>query len=101
MDSLNADPATKMSSWKSPLIQVGLYMSDEVVKLWEDAATAIDVTEREALYKELQERWLEDYSIYPMANTNYVMVARKEFKGLDALEKYPVFEDYTKIYMEK
>ena len=101
MDSLNADPATKMSSWKSPLIQVGLYMSDEVVDLWEKASQAIDVTEREQLYKELQVRWNEDYSIYPMANTNYVMVARNEFKGLDAIEKYPVFEDYTKIYVEE
>lgn len=101
MDSLNADPATKMSSWKSPLIQVGLYMSDENVELWEKASQSTDLTEREALYKELQESWNNDYSIYPMANTNYVMVTRKEFKGLDAIEKYPVFEDYTKIYMEK
>lgn len=101
MDSLNADPATKMSSWKSPLIQVGMYMSDETIDLWERASQAIDVAEREKLYKELQVQFNEDYSIYPMANTNYVMVARKEFKGLDALEKYPVFEDYTKIYVEK
>ena len=101
MDSLNADPATKMSSWKSPLIQVGMYMSDETIELWEKASQAIDVAEREKLYKELQVQFNEDYSIYPMANTNYVMVARKEFKGLDALEKYPVFEDYTKIYVEE
>ncbi|MBQ2651042.1 MAG: ABC transporter substrate-binding protein [Clostridia bacterium] len=100
MDSLNADPATKMSSWKSPLIQVGMYMSDETIDLWNRASQAIDVAEREKLYKELQVQFNEDYSIYPMANTNYVMVARKEFKGLDALEKYPVFEDYTKIYVE-
>lgn len=101
MDSLNADPATKMSSWKSPLIQNGMYMSDETIELWEKASQAIDVAEREKLYKELQVQFNEDYSIYPMANTNYVMVARKEFKGLDALEKYPVFEDYTKIYVEE
>ena len=30
-----------------------------------------------------------------------VMVARKEFKGLDAIKRVPIFEDYTKITMEK
>lgn len=101
MDSLNADPATKMSSWKGPLIQVGMYLSDESIDLWERASQAVDVAEREQLYKELQVQMNEDYTIYPMANTNYVMVARKEFKGLDTLAKYPVFEDYSKIYVEQ
>ena len=41
----------------------------------------------------------EDYSMYPMANTNYVIAARKEFKGLDEIKRVPIFEDYTKIYM--
>ena len=100
MDSLNADPATKMSSWKGDLIQNGFYMSEETSALWEKAAQSIDLTEREELYKQLQVQMNEDYSLYPMANTNYVMVARKEFKGLDAIEKYPVFEDYTQITME-
>ena len=43
----------------------------------------------------------EDYPFYPMANTNYVIVAHKEFKGLDKVLNYPVFEDYTVISMEK
>ncbi len=42
----------------------------------------------------------EDYSMYPMANTNYVIVARKEFKGLDEIKRVPIFEDYLKISME-
>lgn len=101
MDSLNADPATKMSSWKGELIQNGFYMSDKSIDLWNRASQSIDLKEREELYKELQVAMNEDYSLYPMANTNYVMVASKEFKGLDTIEKYPVFEDYTKITMEK
>jgi len=56
--------------------------------------------EREQYYKELQVQMGEDYSMYPMANTNYVIVARKEFKGLDEITRVPVFEDYTKITME-
>ena len=101
MDSLNADPATKMTSWKGELIQNGFYMSDATKELWEKAAQSLDETEREKLYKELQVQMNEDYPFYPMANTNYVIVAHKEFKGLDTVPNYPVFEDYTTISMEK
>ena len=101
MDSLNADPATKMTSWKGELIQNGFYMSDATKELWEKAAQSLDETEREELYKELQVQMNEDYPFYPMANTNYVIVARKEFKGLDTVPNYPIFEDYTTISMEQ
>lgn len=101
MDSLNADPATKMTSWKGDLIQNGFYMSDATTELWEKAAQSLDETEREELYKELQVQMNEDYPFYPMANTNYVIVARKEFKGLDTVPNYPIFEDYTTISMEQ
>ncbi|MDO4475102.1 MAG: ABC transporter substrate-binding protein [Eubacteriales bacterium] len=101
MDSLNADPATKMTSWKGDLIQNGFYMSDATTELWEKAAQSLDETEREQLYKDLQVQMNEDYSFYPMANTNYVIVSRKEFKGLDTVLNYPIFEDYTVISMEQ
>ena len=77
------------------------WMSEETKALWEKAAQSLDETEREELYKELQVQMNEDYSFYPMANTNYVIVAQKEFKGLDTVLNYPVFEDYTVISMEK
>lgn len=100
MDSLNADPGTKMTSWKGELTQNGFYMSEASIDLWERAAKSLDETEREQLYKELQVQMSDDYSLYPMANTNYVIVARKEFKGLDTILNYPIFEDYTVISME-
>lgn len=100
MDSLNADPSTKMGDYKGELVQNGFYASEKTLELWEKATQAVDVEEREAYFKELQVSMSDDYTMYPMANTNYVMVARKEFKGLDEVERYPVFEDYTKIYME-
>lgn len=56
--------------------------------------------DRETYYKELQVQMNEDYSLFPMANTNYVIVARKEFKGLDEILRVPIFEDYLKITME-
>lgn len=101
MDSLNADPATKMTSWKGDLIQNGFYMSDATTELWEKAAQSLGEKEREELYKELQVQMNEDYPFYPMANTNYVIVSHKEFKGLDKVLNYPIFEDYTTISMEK
>lgn len=101
MDSLNADPSTKMGDYKGELVQNGFYASEKTLELWDKATTAVDVKDREMYFKELQQSMSDDYTMYPMANTNYVMVARKEFKGLDEVERYPVFEDYTKIYMEK
>lgn len=101
MDSLNSDPGTKMTSWKGELTQNGFYMSEESIELWEKASTTLDLTEREELYKELQVSMSDDYSLYPMANTNYVIVTRKEFTGLDTVLNYPIFEDYTVISMEQ
>ena len=101
MDQLNADPATKMSSWTGDLLEKGFYVSPETKDLWIKASQAISTEDREKYYKELQVQMNEDYSMYPMANTNYVIVARKEFKGLDAIKRVPVFEDYLKISMEK
>lgn len=100
MDSLNADPSTKMGDYKGELVQNGFYASEKTLELWDKATTAVSVEEREQYFKELQQSMSDDYTMYPMANTNYVMVTRKEFKGLDEVERYPVFEDYTKIYME-
>ena len=101
MDQLNADPSTKMTGWKGELVSKGFYVSDKTNELWEKASQAITEEEREKYYKELQVQMNEDYSFYPMANTNYVMVARKEFKGLDEIERVPIFEDYLKITMEQ
>lgn len=101
MDQLNADPATKMTSWTGDLLEKGFYVSPETKDLWIKASQALTTEDREKYYKELQVQMNEDYSMYPMANTNYVIVARKEFKGLDEIKRVPIFEDYLKISMEK
>lgn len=100
MDQLNSDPATKMTSWRGELVQNGFYVSPETNELWDKASQALTEEDREKYYKELQVQMNEDYSLYPMANTNYVIVARKEFKGLDDILRVPIFEDYLKITME-
>ncbi len=101
MDSLNADPGTKMSGWKGDLVNNGFYASDATKELWTKATQALDEKDREEYFKELQVQMNEDYPFYPMANTNYVIVAQKQFKGLDKVLNYPVFEDYTVITMEQ
>ncbi len=100
MDQLNSDPATKMTSWRGELVQNGFYVSPETNELWDKASQALTEEDRETYYKELQVQMNEDYSLFPMANTNYVIVARKEFKGLDEILRVPIFEDYLKITME-
>lgn len=101
MDQLNADPATKMTSWTGDLLEKGFYVSPETKDLWIKASQSLTTEDREKYYKELQVQMNEDYSMYPMANTNYVIVARKEFKGLDEIKRVPIFEDYLKISIEK
>lgn len=101
MDSLVADPGTKRSGWEGDLVNNGFYASDATRELWDKATKAIDEKDREEYYKELQVQMNEDYPFYPMANTNYVIVAQKQFKGLDKVLNYPIFEDYTTITMEQ
>ena len=100
MDQMNADPATKMTGWQGELVENGFYVSPETKTFWKEASQSLDLKERETKYKDLQEQMNEDYAMYPMANTNYVIVARKEFKGLDEIKRVPIFEDYLKITME-
>ena len=98
-EQFNTDPASKLTSWTGDNLEIGFYVSPETKELWQKASQALTTEDREKYYKELQVQMNEDYSMYPMANTNYVIAARKEFKGLDEIKRVPIFEDYTKIYM--
>lgn len=100
-DQMNADPATVIFEYVGPNAGNGFYSSEETVKLWNDASREVDLGKREELFKELQVSISDDYSMYPMANTNYVMVSPAGFKGLDSISKVPVFEDYLQIYFEQ
>ena len=99
MDQLNADPASKLTSWTGDNLEIGFYVSPETKELWKKASQALTTEDRDKYYKELQVQMNEDYSMYPMANTNYVIAARKEFTGLNEIMRVPIFEDYTKIHM--
>lgn len=100
-DQMNSDPATVIMEYVGPNAGNGFYSSEKTVELWNKASKAVDLKERESLFKELQQSIKDDYSMYPMANTNYVMVAQKGFHGLDSVSRVPVFEDYLQIYFEQ
>lgn len=65
--------------------------------LWKQGRAAADDTKRAAIYKELQEKAMEDMSVYPIAYPNYVFAASSSLQGADTLQTNPVFEDYTKL----
>lgn len=100
-DQMNADPATVIMEYVGPNAGNGFYSSEKTVKLWDEASKETDLEKREDLFKQLQVSIKDDYSMYPMANTNYVMVSQKGFEGLDSVSRVPVFEDYLQIYFEE
>ena len=52
-------------------------------------------------YKELQKQVYEDRSIYPLAFPNYVFAVRSCVKGADTIRTAPIFEDFSKLSIEK
>lgn len=79
---------------------VNLAVSDEVAQLWKDARTTYSDSERAAIYKKIQEQTNADMTCYPIAYPNYVFVTTSNIKGTDAIERTPIFEDYTKLSVE-
>ena len=79
---------------------INLEVSDEVAQLWADGRATSDETERAAIYKELQQKAVEDMSVYTIAYPNYVFATTANLKGTDAIKTTPIFEDYTKLYFE-
>ena len=73
--------------------------TDEITQLWKDGDGTIVPEKRAEIYKELEQKIKDEYVVVPLSDTNYVMVADKNLRGLDAINMVPVFEDYTEIYM--
>ena len=79
---------------------INLEVSDEQLDLWKQGRAAVDDSKRAEIYKKLQEKAMEDMSIYPIAYPNYVFATASKLKGADELQTNPVFEDYTKLSLE-
>jgi len=76
---------------------INLEVSEDQLDLWKQGRSAADDKERAGIYKELQEKAVEDMSIYPIAYPNYVFATSSSLEGADELQTNPVFEDYTKL----
>lgn len=94
------DPDNVVAGMYNGTWGVNLDVSDELLKLWDDARTVYTDEERAAIYKQIQEMTKEEMVVYPIAYPNYVFVTTSNIKGADTISKTPIFEDYTKITME-
>ena len=78
-----------------------LYSSERAAQLWKDGRGTSNMEERAEIYKELQKQVYEDRSIYPLAFPNYVFAVRSYVKGADTIRTAPIFEDFSKLSIEK
>ena len=91
------DPDEVISGMFDGTWGINLEVSEDQLDLWKQGRSAADDKERAEIYKELQEKAVEDMSIYPIAYPNYVFAASSSLEGADELQTNPVFEDYTKL----
>ena len=69
----------------------------EILDLFEQGRKTTDVEKRTEIYKELQEKAMESYLTYPIANPNYCFATSDNLEGAETYSTTPVFEDYTKL----
>lgn len=96
----NGDPDDIVYGMYNGIWGVNLKISDELAAKWAEARSVFTDEERSAIYKEIQEMTRDEMTCYPIAYPNYVFVTTSNIKGTDAIKRTPVFEDYTKLYME-
>lgn len=79
------------------------YKNPELDKLWQAAATQLDKTKRAELYKEIQTKFAEEMTVYPITFDQAVIAVDKKFGGLEEAQPKPVylFRDLSKIYLKE
>ncbi len=76
-----------------------LCSTEEIGQLWVAGDATVDPAERAEIYKQLQEKIKDNYTMVPISSPSYVMAVDKKLEGADAINKVPVFEDYLQLYM--
>lgn len=71
--------------------------SDEMKMLTGQANAASDSEQAKEIVTQMQEKFKDCYVVYPICNTNYVMVSQKNVTGLDGCPLVPEFMDYLKL----
>lgn len=77
-----------------------LYNSEQAKELWVKGRSTSNPEERAAVYKELQQQLYKDMATYPLAFPNYIFAVKSNVKGADAIKTAPIFEDFSKLYIE-
>lgn len=78
-----------------------LKVSDEALQLWNKARQVFSDEERGQIYKEIQRLTNQERSCYPIAYPNYIFAVPSWLKGADAIRRTPIFEDYTKLFIDQ
>lgn len=71
--------------------------SDEIGQMAYDVNTITDPVKAKELAYKVQDLALEEYRIFPLTYTNYIIVSQKNVKGLDCTPIVPEFVDYLGI----
>ncbi len=74
--------------------------SDDMAVLVKQANGEPDAAARKEQWKDIQARYFEECWEYPLTYTNYVLVSRKNVKGLDCSPIVPEFSRYDGITVE-
>lgn len=73
---------------------------EETINLTEEACSELNTTKKAELFKKVQEVIRDENSMMPFMEVNEVIVSQKNVTGLDAVKRYPIFADYTKIKVD-
>lgn len=74
--------------------------SEELSNAVKTAVATADMATQKELWKDIQDKAIEECWEYPLTYTNYVMVSKKNVTGLDGSTVIPEFIDYLKIQVK-
>ncbi|MCI6061330.1 MAG: ABC transporter substrate-binding protein [Dorea sp.] len=74
--------------------------SDETIAMVQAACSELDESKKVEMFKEFQEALRDENCTMPFMETNEVLVSQKNVTGLDAVKRFPIFADYTKLNVE-
>ncbi|NEZ46877.1 ABC transporter substrate-binding protein [Clostridium niameyense] len=77
------------------------YSNKEVDDLWTKASIETDKSKRKYLYKDIQNKIIDDMPIYPIANPKSIIAISKKIGGIKEAKPVPIFmfQDLSKLYI--
>lgn len=91
------DPDSVVSGMFDGTWGINVDTSEEILDLFKKGREITDMDQRAELYKELQQKAVDEYLVYPIAYPNYCFVTSDSLQGAEYYTTTPVFEDYTKL----